>query len=182
MAQFHAVRFYKDADSLARHVAAFVLDGFAQDMPAVVIATPLHRARILTHLRTQAVDIVRVQINGELMLLDAATLLAGFMVEGFPDVPRFRRLATSIVERATAGNPARPLRFYGEMVDVLWKAGQTQAALRLEMLWNQLAEHQAFELLCGYSARDVAHGSAYHEICALHNHVLTESGSSPLVH
>ena len=26
------------------------------------------------------------------------------------------------------------------MVDVLWQAGQTAAAIRLEMLWNQFAD------------------------------------------
>jgi hypothetical protein len=182
MAHFHAVRFYNDADSLARHVAAFILDGFSQDRPAVIIATPPHRARILTHLRTQGIDIIRSQIDGELMLLDAVTLLAGFMLEGMPDVPRFRVLMTSIVERANGGNPARAVRVYGEMVDVLWKAGLTTATLRLELLWNQLAEHSKFELLCGYAARDAAQTSEYHRICALHSDVLTESTASPLVH
>ena len=182
MAHYHAVRFYKDADSLARHVAAFILDGLSQHRPAVIIATPQHRARILTHLRTQGIDIIRIQIDGEIMLLDAATLLADFMIDGLPDVPRFRLLMTSIVERANGGDPARAVRVYGEMVDVLWKAGLTTATLRLEMLWNQLAEHHEFELLCGYAARDAAHTSEYHRICALHSHVLTESSASPLVH
>lgn len=182
MAHFHAVRFYNDADSLARHVAAFILDGFSHDRPAVVIATPEHRARILAHLRTQGIDIIRIQIDGELMLLDAVTLLAAFMIDGFPDVPRFRLLMASIVERANGGNPDRAVRVYGEMVDVLWRAEQTAATLRLEMLWNQLAERHAFELLCGYSARDAGHTSEYHRICALHSHVVTESAASPLVH
>jgi hypothetical protein len=182
MAHFHAVRFYNDADSLARHVATFILDGFSQNRPAVVIATPQHRARILAHLRTHGIDIIRIQIDGGLILLDAVTLLADFMIDGLPDVPRFRLLMTSIVERANGGNPDRAVRVYGEMVDVLWKAGQTTATLRLEMLWNQLAEHHAFDLLCGYSARDAAHTSEYHRICALHSHVLTESTTSPLVH
>ena len=40
---------------------------------------------------------------------------------------------------------------YGEMVDVLWKAGQDVAAIRLEMLWNKLAAMHDFALLCGYA-------------------------------
>ena len=37
------------------------------------------------------------------------------------------------------------------MVDLLWKDGLTTAAVRLEMLWNQLARTHDFSLLCGYS-------------------------------
>jgi hypothetical protein len=33
---------------------------------------------------------------------------------------------------------------YGEMVDVLWKAGQDAAAIRVELLWNTLATTHDF--------------------------------------
>ena len=44
---FHAVRFYKDSDSLCRLVATFLVEGFAEALPAIVIATSVHRAGIL---------------------------------------------------------------------------------------------------------------------------------------
>ena len=37
------------------------------------------------------------------------------------------------------------------MVDLLWKQGKTEAAIRLEVLWNNLADSHVFSLLCGYA-------------------------------
>jgi hypothetical protein len=37
------------------------------------------------------------------------------------------------------------------MVDLLWRGGQAEAAIRLEVLWNELASTRTFSLLCGYA-------------------------------
>ena len=37
------------------------------------------------------------------------------------------------------------------MVNVLWKDGMTGAAIKLEMLWNRLANTHDSSLLCGYA-------------------------------
>jgi MEDS: MEthanogen/methylotroph, DcmR Sensory domain len=182
MANSHAVLFYDDDDSLARHVAEFILEGFAEGAPAVVVARSLHRARILMELRGKGVDVIRVQIDGDLILLDAETLLADFIIEGFPDVPRFRRLATALLDKIYKGRTDRVARLYGEMVDVLWKAGQQKASARLETLWNQIGETYPFALMCSYSTREPFSAAAMQEICAHHTHVLHEPGESPIVH
>jgi hypothetical protein len=36
------------------------------------------------------------------------------------------------------------------MVALLWDAGQSDAALRLEQLWNQIAQSHSFSLVCAY--------------------------------
>ena len=56
-----------------------------------------------------------------------------------------------VIKTACGGRPNCTVRIYGQMVDVLWKNGQQEAAIRLETLWNQLANTQAFSLLCGYA-------------------------------
>ncbi|HMJ87206.1 MAG TPA: hypothetical protein VK504_28705 [Vicinamibacterales bacterium] len=63
---FQAVRFYKDADSLARLVAEFVTAGFSERLSALVIATLLHLSQIVNELRAQAVDVDAVQRQGDL--------------------------------------------------------------------------------------------------------------------
>jgi hypothetical protein len=53
------------------------------------------------------------------------------------------------------------------MVNLLWRAGQTAAALRLEGFWNELARLYPFGLFCGYmlDSRDVSiHAGRLHEI------------------
>ena len=65
------------------------------------------------------------------------------------------------------------MRVYGEMVDLLWNTGRADAALALEVLWNELAAQHAFSLLCGYSVGNFyKQTSQFDEICGQHSHVL----------
>jgi len=73
-----------------------------------------------------------------------------------------------------AGEPC-PTRVSGEMVDILWQDGNPDGAIRLEILWNQLASAYDFELLCGYAmghfykeTRDPRHDA----VCGHHSRVL----------
>jgi hypothetical protein len=68
------------------------------------------------------------------------------------------------------------------MVDVLWKGGQTAAAIRLEMLWNQLAQTHAFSLLCGYSMGHFYKDASRSDIRRQHTHVISDSGEHITLH
>lgn len=178
---FHAVRFYKDSEALAQRVAEFLGEGLTQNLPAIVIATPAHRAGILTQLRARSFDVEQLQAAGALTLLDADMILSQFMKDGMPDAVRFRAAIIPIIETACQGRTDCVVRAFGEMVDVLWKAGHTAAATRLEMLWNQLAQTHAFSLLCGYSMGSFYKDGAREEIARHHTHVLDEPGQSAAV-
>jgi hypothetical protein len=43
------------------------------------------------------------------------------------------------IRLASRGRENATVRAYGEMVDLLWKDGLEEAAIRLETLWNELA-------------------------------------------
>ena len=70
-AHFHAVRFYKDAESLCRIVGNFLAEGVVSALPAVVIATPTHRAGITSFLATQSIDVAALESRGQMVMLDA---------------------------------------------------------------------------------------------------------------
>ena len=89
---------------------------------------------------------------GCLIVLDAQQTLDSSMVHGIPDPVRFDSTVGAMIAGVLECRKDRVLiRVYGEMVDVLWKAGKSDAAIRLEMLWNKLAQRHGFALLCGYS-------------------------------
>lgn len=70
------------------------------------------------------------------------------------------------------GRERTPVRAYAEMVDVLWKQGKTEAAVRLEVLWNELASTHVFSLLCGYAIGSFyKQTQQYEEVRSLHTHV-----------
>ena len=172
----HAVRFYEDEESLYRIVADFVGDGLAAGQPAIVIATPLHREEISRALQAMSFDVNRLRANGELLLLDAEQTLSTFMKDGFPDPVAFRRSVGGVLDGATAGRTKGTVRAYGEMVDCLWKNEAAAAAIRLEVLWNQLANTCDFSLLCGYSMGNFYKHGAYEDICSQHTHVMSGAG------
>jgi hypothetical protein len=181
--QFHAVRFYENRQSLAGMVGQFLGEGFVVGLPAVVIATPEHLHAIKVVLTTRFFDVGRLEAAGDLIMVDAVATLAQFMVDGMPDPARFRDAVTPLIERACRGRKDCVIRAYGEMVDVLWKAGHTVAAVRLETLWNQLAQSHAFALLCGYSMGHFYKDAAHQEICGLHTHVSSDpAADSATVH
>lgn len=173
---YHAVRFYEDEKSLCRMVTDFIGEGLAAGQPAVVIAMPAHREEIDRGLSALGLDLRRLRENRELLVLDAEETLSTFMKDGVPDPVAFRMSVGGVLDGATGGRPNVTVRAYGEMVDWLWKHDAADAAIRLEMLWNQLADTRAFSLLCGYSMGNFYKQGAYEDICSQHTHVVSAAG------
>jgi hypothetical protein len=67
------------------------------------------------------------------------------------------------------------------MVDILWKRGHAGAAIKLETLWNRLAQTQEFALLCGYSMGHFYKAAAPRELHELHTHVSSDEPPARLV-
>ena len=176
----HAVQFYGCDDVLLQTVAGFLAGGLSAGQPAVVIATASHRAAILEELRHRLIDVTAARRIGDLVLLDANEVLATFMRDDLPDAGAFRYAVGGVLRQAIGGRTTATPRAYGEMVDVLWKRGNEEAAISLEVLWNELAATHRFELLCGYSIGNFyKQASSFERICEQHTHVMTEGHAMP---
>jgi hypothetical protein len=179
---FHAVRFYQDTTSLSQIVCEFVTEGFKNSEPAVVFATADHAGAFRGCLASKDVDVDEALGDGRLTMLDADTTLAQFMRNGMPVAQAFNAAMVPVLDAVNARYPGATIRAYGEMVDVLWKQGQTAAAIRLEMLWNDLARIRRFGLLCGYAMGNFYKEASTDEICGQHSHVVTDTGDRiPLI-
>jgi hypothetical protein len=172
---FHAVRFYQDSDSLCRIVSGFMAEGLALDQPALIIATQPHIDCIERNLLAAAVDVETLKKKGDLLMLDAHQTLATFMVGGQPDPDFFKAAASSALVQVARGRK-KTIRAYGEMVDVLWRENQTSAAIKLEMLWNRLANSHDFSLLCGYAMGNFYKDASIQDVCRHHTHVVSDEG------
>ena len=144
----HVVQFYEHESELTDSVGRYLSDAVQAGAVAIVIATEAHRRAFAAELQLAGIDPAPACREGTLILLDAATTLASFMPEGRIDSVAFRAVVGSIVRRA--GASGRPVRAYGEMVALLWDAGDVLGAIELEKLWNELGRELAFALLCGY--------------------------------
>ena len=169
----HAVQFYGNEAALFTTVAGFLSEGLVAGQPAVVIATESHTESILEHLTARFIDVERAKHIGDLIILDADNTLATFMQDDRPDAACFKRHVGDVIAQALGGRVRTPVRAYGEMVDVLWKQEKAEAAIKLEILWNELATTHAFSLLCGYSMGNFyKQTQQYDAICAQHTHVI----------
>jgi hypothetical protein len=174
---FHAVRFYEDDKSLCRIVSGFIAEGLALDQPALIIATQPHIDSIVENLVSATFDVKRLQDRGDVLLLDAREMLATFMVNGQPDPDFFRGSAGRVLTQVARGRTTT-IRAYGEMVDVLWKDGMNAAAIRLEMLWNHLANTHEFSLLCGYAMGNFYKDANVDDVCRHHTHKVSDDGQA----
>jgi hypothetical protein len=96
-----------------------------------------------------------------------------------PDPALFEATVGGIFEHAARGG--RTVRVFGEMVAVLWDAGNVAGALALETLWNDMASNRQFFLLCAYPEvlLDRAPLGAVNAMCDRHSD-LSALGHLPL--
>jgi KaiC/GvpD/RAD55 family RecA-like ATPase len=172
----HVVQFYEDERFLADRVAAFLAAGLREGQPAIVIATESHRRAFLRNLKKQqVVDVEQATLSGQLTCLDARETLQGFMVDGVPDAALAKRQLGEVLERIQAANPGKRMRAYGEMVDLLWRDNNAQAAIQLEELWNELTGTYRFSLMCAYDLTTFSRstsGMGVRDVCDVHTHAL----------
>jgi anti-sigma regulatory factor (Ser/Thr protein kinase) len=158
----HAVHFYDDDAELTGLTRVFCADALETGGTAIMIATEEHRLA------------VEHMLGRGLVALDAEATLAMITRSGRIDPELFDRVIGGLVRDAVAAGG--PVHAFGEMVAVLWDAGQVLAALELEELWNGLQEELPFSLLCAYrrsSLSDPDQADAVRRVCHLHSHVLT---------
>jgi anti-sigma regulatory factor (Ser/Thr protein kinase) len=167
----HVVQFYERDAELIEGAGSYLSGGVCAGAVGIVIATEAHREAFEAHLREAGVDAQRGE--GTLVWLDAAATLAGFMREGAVDRDAFFEVVGTVVQAAAA--TGRPVRAYGEMVALLWDAGNVTAAIDLETLWNELGTQLPFSLYCAYRSESVAgheHAAALERVCHLHSGVV----------
>jgi hypothetical protein len=147
----HVVHLYgTDDELLADHASRYLGEGLRRGDGLLVIATPAHAASIARRLSRDGADVAAATQAGQLVFLDAGETLARFLVQGEPSPARFEQVVGTAIDALTARLGHGRVRAFGEMVGLLWCAGQVSAAIALEELWNQLLESRAISLFCAY--------------------------------
>lgn len=171
----HAVQFYEKGSALIEALGQHIGAALESEDTAIVVATEAHRRGLLEELRQRKIDVATVSTAGRYIELDAAEALAQFMVGGGPDIEKFDNTIGALVRRAEENlRPGSRLVVFGEMVALLWADGRRDATVRLEELWNELAQRHSFNLLCGYPTsafNRLEHRQLFFSICGEHTHV-----------
>ena len=173
----HAVQFYRDDSPLLDEVSRVIGAALGAGEPGVVIATETHRDGLARRLKARGVDVLAALKRGLYFPMDAADTMSRIVVNGWPDEERFANIIGGLLNTAMRASGAKNhcVAVFGEMVALLWAAGQADAALRLEQLWNELARTHSFSLVCAYPIagfRRKEDGEKLLRICSEHSVVL----------
>ena len=146
----HLVQVYRESYELAESVATYLVAGFEAGEAAVVVGTAAHWPLFADRLSRRGWDSDQLQADGLLLVADADEILGAILDEGWPSMPLFTKVVGALIDRAAPASVNGRVRVFGEMVDLLCRRGDDEAADALEGLWNRLAARKHFLLLCGY--------------------------------
>jgi hypothetical protein len=146
----HLVEIFYADEGLIDGVADFLAEGLADECVCIAIVTSAHRARIGAALASRGHDSEELIAAYRYIVTDAHATLESFRIDGQFDVAAFHRNLGSLIALASSGG--RKVRIVGEMVALLAQAGDGEAVIQLEEMWNDLSRDQPFTLYCVYPA------------------------------
>jgi hypothetical protein len=116
----------------------------------ILVPTQEHWNAIRPRLEGEGVDVEAAQKRGQLTVVDADQLLPRFMRDAMPDSSIFLGLAGDVIGQARANGRYQKVRWWGEMVNVLWERGDAAASMSLEDLFDRLAHKHDIAIFCSF--------------------------------
>jgi hypothetical protein len=146
----HIVQLYQDQQFLNRAVCRFAASAIANGEGVILVPTAAHWEAFKPRLEAEGVDIAQAKESGQLTVVDADELLPQFMRDAMPDAPVFLGLAADVVSQARGGGRYPKVRWWGEMVNVLWERGDVAASMQLEDQFDHLAHEHEIAIFCSF--------------------------------
>jgi len=150
-ARDHIVQLYQDQEFLNRAVCRFAAGAIASGEGVILVPTTAHWEAFRPRLDAEGVDIKAAQARGQLTVVDADELLPQFMRNSMPDAPVFLGLAADVIQRSRGAGRYPKVRWWGEMVNILWERGDVAASMNLEDQFDRLAHEHEIAIFCSFS-------------------------------
>ena len=146
----HIVQLYQDQQFLNRAVCRFAAAAIANGEGVILVPTAAHWNAFRPRLENEGVDVTAAQERGQLTVVDSDELLPQFMCNAMPDAPVFLGLAGDVIAKARGGGRYPKVRWWGEMVNVLWEQGNVAASMNLEDQFDRLANEHEIAIFCSF--------------------------------
>jgi len=178
----HEVGFYSDDRSLMDGYTAFVGTSLRNGKAAIFVGSEAHCEKLLLRLQAYGLDMTAAIEQGRYVALNNSETVAEFTINGMPDRVLFAKAADGLLAKAAESVSGDRTRIVacGEIAPLLWERGDLEAALRVEELWDGVAQANGIQIFCGYSLARF-HGQdgsrAFERICDLHSDVLPVDAS-----
>jgi hypothetical protein len=148
--QDHVVQLYQDQEFLNRAVCRFAGAALANGEGLILVPTLQHWNAFRPRLEAEGVNVKDAEDRGQLTVVDADQLLPRFMQKALPDGPMFLGLAGEIIAQTRGTGRYPKVRWWGEMVNVLWERGDVAASMNLEDLFDRVAHEQDIAIFCSF--------------------------------
>ena len=171
----HIVQLYQDVDFYCDAISHFATEGLIRGESIILVATAPNWVNIAAQLEGKGFAISELFDRGQLTLLDANETLPKFMRNGVPDGTIFKPLASKTIEQARGEGKYPRVRWWGEMVNVLYVEGNGRASNQLEQFFDQVAHEQNIAIFCSFlmDQYDPAiYEEAFSNVCATHSKVI----------
>lgn len=146
----HIVQLYQDQQFLNRAVCRFAASAILNGEGVILVPTAAHWEAFRPRLAAEGVDINAAQESGQLTVVDADDLLPQFMRDAMPDAPVFLGLAGDVIAEARGRGRFPKVRWWGEMVNILWERGDVAASMDLEDRFDHLAREHEIAIFCSF--------------------------------
>ena len=146
----HIVQLYQDQQFLNRAVCRFAAGAIANGEGVILVPTTAHWDAFRPRLEAEGVDVKAALGNGQLTVVDADELLPRFMKDAMPDAPVFLGLAADVIAKAHGDGRYPKVRWWGEMVNILWEQGNVAASMGLEDQFDRLAKQHEIAIFCSF--------------------------------
>jgi hypothetical protein len=171
----HIVQLYQDEDFYGEAISHFAAEGIVRGESIILVATKPHWEIISRRLKGKGLDSDELFRRGQLTLLDADDTLPKFMAGNDPDGSIFKPLAKQTIAKARAAGKYPRVRWWGEMVNVLYVNGNSRGSNRLEEFFDEVAHEETIAIFCSF-LMDKFDPKIYHEafgnVCRTHSHVI----------
>ncbi len=177
----HMIHLYKDPAHQVEVVSVYAAEGLRRGENIFLIGDPLVLEDIEERLGREGFDVAHLKSGGELTPVDRNDLKAKVFWEGKPDRERLKAFLDSIIEGA---RDRRGIRAWGNLVDALCQAGDFEASVMLEDLWNQVRGDRPLVSFCSYSVEGLVPDPAAEPLLRAfdyHTHLILESKSEAVL-
>lgn len=171
----HIVQLYQDDDFYGEAISHFAAEGLVRGESIILVATKPHWENISRRLHGKGFDTAELFRQGQLTLLDADDTLPKFMAGNLPDGRIFKPLARQTIARARAGGRYPRVRWWGEMVNVLYVNGNPRGSTRLEEFFDEVAHEERIAIFCSFLMDKFdprIYDEAFGNVCRTHSHVV----------
>jgi hypothetical protein len=171
----HIVQLYQDDEFFGEAISHFAAEGLVKGESIIIVATGPHWDNISGRLARKGFQVADLFRVGQLTLLDADQTLPKFLVNKMPDAKAFKSIARATIRKARAGGKYPRVRWWGEMVNVLYVNGNRKASTRLEELFDEVAHEESIAIFCSFFM-DKFDAKIYDgplgDICRTHAHLI----------